>query len=229
MISIIIPVLNEEANIKKLVPYLQNCPGNKNTEIVVVDGGSTDNSIATAQLLKATVIISGTKGRAAQMNAGAAAAKHPILYFVHADTLPPLSFFEDITSSVTAGFNAGRYQTKFDSKKWLLKFNAFFTRFDWFICYGGDQTLFVTKLLFEKLNGYNSNLLIMEEYDFVTRAKKFSRYKILNQYTLVSARKYESNPWWRVQLANYKIVKLYKKGVPQKELVEKYRKMLNLV
>jgi rSAM/selenodomain-associated transferase 2 len=226
MISIIIPTLNEEENIKKLVPYLQNCCLNKAMEIIVVDCGSTDNTISIAQALGAKIIVSNVKGRAIQMNAGARAAKYDILYFVHADSIPPQTFFADINAAVTAGYEIGRYQTKFEGNNRLLKINAFFTRFDWFVCYGGDQTLYVTSSLFKKINGYNEHLLIMEEYDFVKRAGQFSRYKIFSKATQVSARKYSTNSWWQVQKANYTIVSLYKKGVSQKELVEKYKQLL---
>jgi rSAM/selenodomain-associated transferase 2 len=226
MISIIIPTLNEEANIKKLIPYLQNCCVNKEIEIIIADCGSTDATTAVAESLGAKLIISPVKGRAVQMNTGARAAKYDILYFVHADAVPPQSFFTDITDAVKAGYETGRYRTRFDSNSGLLKINAFFTRFDWFVCYGGDQTLFVTVSLFKKINGYNEKLLIMEEYDFVKRAREFTPYKIFSKTALVSARKYHANTWWRVQKAHYIIVRLYKKGVPQKELVEKYNRLL---
>jgi rSAM/selenodomain-associated transferase 2 len=226
MISIIVPTLNEEAALSKLIPYLQACCLYKDIEIIIADGGSTDNTQAVAESCGAKLVISPVKGRAAQMNAGARRASYNILYFVHADTVPPKTFFSDIIAAVQKGCEAGRYRTKFDSNKWLLKFNAFFTRFDWFICYGGDQTLFVTQSLFNKTVGYNEELLIMEEYDFVKRARALARYKIFSKAALVSARKYDVNSWWQVQRANATIVRLYKKGVPQKELVEKYKSML---
>jgi rSAM/selenodomain-associated transferase 2 len=226
MISIIIPTLNEEANIKRLIPYLQTCSVNKEIEIIVVDCGSTDATPAAAESLGAKLIVSPVKGRATQMNRGASAAKYNILYFVHADVVPPHSFFTDITDAVRAGYETGRYRTKFDSNNRLLKINAFFTRFDWFVCYGGDQTLFVTRSLFKKINGYDEKLLIMEEYDFVKRTREFARYKIFSKAAVVSARKYYSNTWWRVQKAHYIIVRLYKKGIPQKELVERYNRLL---
>jgi rSAM/selenodomain-associated transferase 2 len=226
MISIIIPTLNEEANIKRLIPYLQNCCVNREIEIIVADCGSTDATTAVAKSLGAKVIVSPAKGRAVQMNAGARVAKYDILYFVHADAVPPKSFFTDITDAVKAGYETGRYRTRFDSSSGLLKINAFFTRFDWFVSYGGDQTLFVTASLFKKINGYDEKLLIMEEYDFVKRAREFARYKIFSKAALVSARKYNANTWWRVQKAHYTIVRLYKKGVSQKELVERYNRLL---
>lgn len=226
MISIIIPTFNEEKNIERLVPYLQNCCLDKEIEIIIVDCGSADKTKELATSFGAKVIVSSCKGRSVQMNSGAMAAKYDILYFVHADSVPPKTFFTDIVCAVKDGYEIGRYRTKFEGNKWLLKLNAFFTRFDWFVCYGGDQTLFTTRSLFNKANGYDEKFLIMEEYDLVKRAKDFSRYKIFPKAALVSTRKYNSNSWLQVQRANYKIVRLYKKGVPQKELAEKYYQSL---
>jgi rSAM/selenodomain-associated transferase 2 len=226
MISIIIPTLNEEKNIERLVPYLQNSCLDKEIEIIIADYGSTDKTRELSVSFGSKVIVSSCKGRSVQMNSGAMAAKYDILYFVHADSIPPKTFFTDIVCAVKEGYEMGRYRTKFDSKKWLLKLNAFFTRFDWFVCYGGDQTLYITKSLFAKINGYDERLLIMEEFDLVKKAREFSRYKIFKEATIVSIRKYHSNSWWSVQNANYKIVRLYKQGVPQQELVKKYNELL---
>ncbi|MBI5857550.1 MAG: TIGR04283 family arsenosugar biosynthesis glycosyltransferase [Sphingobacteriales bacterium] len=226
MISIIIPTFNEEKNIERLVPYLQNCCADKEVEIIIADCGSADKTKELATSFGAKVIVSSCKGRAVQMNSGAMAAKYDILYFVHADSVPPKTFFTDIATAVKDGYEIGRYRTKFEGNKWLLKLNSFFTRFDWFVCYGGDQTLFITKSLFNKANGYDEKFLIMEEYDLVKRAKDFARYKIFPKAALVSTRKYNSNSWLQVQRANYEIVRLYKKGVPQKELAEKYNQLL---
>ncbi len=227
MISIIIPTLNEEDSLNKLIPYLKDCCPNNEIEIIIADAGSTDNTKAIAEKWGVKLVLSPVKGRAIQMNAGAKAASHDIVYFVHADTIPPQTFYTDIIEAVNKGYGLGRYFTKFNSNKWLLKLNAFVTRFDWFICYGGDQTLFVTQSLFKKLRGFNEELLIMEEFDFVKRARAFARYKIFSKSALISARKYDNNSWLRVQTANATIVRLYKKGISQKELVEKYRSMLS--
>jgi len=226
MMSIVIPTLNEEENIAMLISYLQKCCAGKRTEIIIVDGGSTDRTRERAASLDVKVIESAQKSRAIQMNMGATVAQFDIIYFIHADSIPPQTFYTDIISAVKNGYAIGRYRTKFKGNKFLLKFNAFFTRFDWFVCYGGDQTLFITANLFNKINGYDESLLIMEEYDFVQRAKQLALYKIFSDTALVSIRKYDSIPWLKVQIANYKIVQLYKKGIPQKELVEKYQQSL---
>ncbi len=226
MISIIIPTFNEAGNIGKLVCYLLSCDKGNHTEIIVSDGGSSDNTMDIAMQAGATAILSPQKGRAVQMNHGATAASGEILYFVHADTIPPNSFIDDILEAVKNGFALGRYRTRFDNPRWLLKCNAFFTRFDLFICYGGDQTLFISKPIFDALSGFDQEMLIMEEYDFVSRARKKGRYKIMQKEVLVSARKYESNSWLSVQLANKKVINMYRKGASKHTMKEAYSRLL---
>lgn len=226
-ISIIIPTLNESGNIRELIRFLMDHGGSYIKEIIVSDGGSTDNTVLLAKEAGAVVVISLVKGRAGQMNSGAAQASGDIFYFVHADTFPPVSFARDIQEAVEAGYAFGRYRTKFDSPKKILLFNAWFTRFDLFICYGGDQTLFIQKALFQKIQGFNSQMRIMEDYDIVVRAKEQkARYKIFKKAALVSARKYETNSWIQVQWANYTIIRMYKKGAGQDEMVNTYKSLL---
>jgi rSAM/selenodomain-associated transferase 2 len=225
-ISIIIPTYNEAENIDALINYLKKNSNNSVAEIIVSDGGSTDETIAFASTSGAITFTSPQKGRAAQMNYGASKATGDIFYFVHADTFPPTSFATDIIEAVKNNFDCGRYQTKFNSKKWIYKFNAFFTRFDWFICYGGDQTFFITQKLFAELDGFKNEMMIMEEYDLTARAKQKGRYKIFNNTTLISTRKYEGRSWWQVQMANRKAIQLFKSGASQNEIIITYKKML---
>ena len=227
MISIIIPTYNEEQHIAKLVEYLRLNNNDLTCEIIVVDAGSNDNTLKKATGAGAKAFVSPIKGRASQMNFGASIANGDVFYFVHADSFPPATFISDINESIKNGFEFGRYRTKFDSKKWILKINAFFTRFDFFICYGGDQTLFITKQLFDSIGGFDASLNIMEDYEIIVRAKANAKYKIIQKDTLVSARKYETNSWLTVQLANNKIVQMYKKGASQKEMTDMYKKLLN--
>lgn len=226
VITVIIPTFNEALHIKQLADYLQH-NSNDQVEVIVVDGGSTDDTIKLAKQTNATVLISPEKGRAAQMHYGALKANTDILYFVHADSLPPASFMTDIVTSIQGGYNIGRYQTKFSSSSWLLKLNAFFTRFDLFVCMGGDQSLFVTKDFYFNTGGFNTTLKIMEEYEFCERARKNGRYKILKGKILISARKYQNNSWLQVQKANYKAVQLYKKGASQETIASTYKQKLN--
>ncbi len=226
MISIIIPTYNEAESISHLINYLRKNAAPSIAEIIVSDAGSADNTLQIAQQAGAQAVLSPKKWRAAQMNYGASIATGNILYFIHADTFPPATFANDIEQAVAKGYGLGRHRTKFNSKKTILRVNAFFTRFDWFVCYGGDQTLFITKALFTQTGGFKEDMLIMEDYEIVIRARQKTKYKIFAKAALVSARKYETNSWLTVQLANRKIVKMYKSGASQMDMVKKYKEML---
>ncbi len=227
MLSIIIPTYNEQDKISPLINYLMRNSSQDHTEIIICDGGSSDETIKEAANAGAITLRCPKKGRAAQMNYGASFSKGNILYFIHADTFPPDSFVDDIHKAIKEGYTLGRYRTKFDSKKVVLKLNAFFTRFDLFICYGGDQTLFITKDLFNSIKGFDETMLIMEDYEIISRARKKAKYRIMPKRALVSARKYNSNSWLSVQKANYTIIQMYKNGASQYEMVEEYKKRLH--
>jgi hypothetical protein len=176
----------------------------------------------------ARAVVSTQKGRAAQMNYGASLTSGDILYFIHADVFPPKSFAGDIAASINSGYEFGRYRMRFNTKKWYLRVNEWFTRFDWFMCYGGDQTLFIKRSLFVSSGGFRNDMRIMEDFEFTNRLRKQkAKYKIIQKGALISDRKYDNNSWWRVQKANYTIVRMYKKGASQEAMVNKYREMLD--
>jgi rSAM/selenodomain-associated transferase 2 len=226
-LSIIIPTYNEANYIGSLINHLnQHCDASA-VSIIVADGGSTDHTIAIAKEAGATALVSPHKGRSAQMNYGASLATSEVLYFVHADTFPPSSLAKDIKQAIAEGFDLGRYRTKFDSTKAILKLNAWATRFDLFICMGGDQTLFIKRDLFQQQNGFREDMKIMEDYEFCARMRKGARYKIMKGAATVSARKYDTNSWWAVQRANAKIMSLYKKGASQPQMLDTYKQLLD--
>ena len=225
MISIIIPTYNEQEELPKLLQHLKLFGSNK-VEIIVVDGGSTDNTKMVAQSYHVTFLCAPTKGRSVQMNYGALHASHQILYFVHADTIPPKDFLKEITDAIGAGFDLGRYCSVYQSNNLLLKLNSFFSIVDCLAGMGGDQTLFITKKLFNRCNGFDEKMKIMEEFDFCRRARKFGKYKIIKKSVSISARKYKSNSWFKVQKANYVVFKMYASGAKQEDLVATYRRML---
>ncbi len=227
MISIIIPAYNEAEHITRLINFLQQHNNGPVSEIIIADGGSSDDTVALAEKAGAIARISPQKGRAAQMNFGASLATGDIFYFIHADTLPAKTFTEDIAQAINEGYSFGRYCTKFDSDKWILKLNGAFTKFDFFVSYGGDQTLFMTRKLFNDIDGFNDSMRIMEDYDIVIRAKQKGLYKIIKKEALVNTRKYETNTWWQILKANSTIVLMYKRGASQEAMVNKYKEMLN--
>ena len=226
-ISIIIPTLNESDNIGKLVRHLLKNANKNLCELIVADGGSTDNTCQIAKDAGAKVIHCTTKGRSLQMNEGVQHATGEILYFVHADTIPPASYLSDIEAAVHEKYPIGCYRFKFNSPKKILKFNSYMTRFDKLYCRGGDQTLFVTRSLFEELGGYRNDYKIMEEYDFMVRAKKKKYpFKIIPKEVIVSARKYEKRSWFRVMFANSVAFQMFRFGASQDALARTYQRLL---
>lgn len=190
-ISIIIPVLNEEASIGRILTYLKNNSSFKNIkEILVVDGGSTDDTISVASQSNCKVIRT-AKGRAKQMNFGARQAKSNILYFLHVDTLPPKNFDISIIEAVMNGSSTGCFQMRFDSKSRFLSFFAWFSRVNHKLCRGGDQSLFITKVLFKKSDGFNEDYVVYEDNEFIGRLYKIGPFKILPRHVKTSARRYE--------------------------------------
>lgn len=226
-ISIIIPTYNEAKNISNTISHLQAHNGKYLKEIIVADGGSSDDTLQLAKQLGARTLSSPVKGRAGQMNYGVQQAEGDIYYFVHADTKPPVDYQDDIIRAVNDGYDCGSYTTAFDSDKLLLKINALFTRLDHLFVRGGDQSIFITKELFDTVGGFKEEMLIMEDYDFLQRIWEAGKFKLFQKSTLVSARKYDENSWLEVQLANLKVVRMYKKGASQEEMLNTYKRMLN--
>jgi hypothetical protein len=108
----------------------------------------------------------------------------------------------------------------------LLQLNGYFSRFDRLWCRGGDQTLFVSQSLFKQLKGYKESHLIMEEYDFIIRARQTHAFKIIPNEVLVSARKYEGRSFFKVQFANLIVFNMFRFGASQQRLVQTYKKLL---
>lgn len=226
-ISIIIPSYNEAAHIAHTVQHLLQSLPKHAGEVLVVDAGSIDDTVALAEAAGAEVMISPGKGRSRQMNHAAKHAKGDVLYFVHADTRPPSSYFNLIENCLNNGENCGSFRTKFDNSSFLLGINAFFTRFNFLFFRGGDQSIFICRKLWEKIGPYDESMMVMEDYELLRKLWNHGKFKLLNHSTLVSARKYEHNSWLRVQLANLKVVKMYKRGASQVDMIETYSKMLN--
>ncbi|MCG2459935.1 TIGR04283 family arsenosugar biosynthesis glycosyltransferase [Flavobacteriaceae bacterium F89] len=224
-ISIVIPVLNEEKCIGTLLNYLLELRTPLVREILVIDGGSRDDTFKVAEM-KGVTVISSTKGRAKQMNVGARYASGNILYFLHVDTIPPPHFDLHITNAVNYGNLAGCFRMKFDSDHWFLSRFAYFTRFNYKVCRGGDQSLFVTKELFQKLGGYNEEYIIYEDSEFAGRLYKASEFKVLPQSVVTSARKYRSNGMVNLQY-HFGVIHLKNYlGAGPKELYDYYKRKI---
>ncbi len=226
-VSVIIPVLNEAAHIERLIKRILEGGKGYIAELIVVDGGSTDNTVKLAQNAGATVMRSPQKGRAQQMNFGARHSTGKLLYFVHADTLPPSTYMYDLQRAVSEGFSIGSFRLRIDSRHPFLWINSYMTRFPFLWCRGGDQTLFITRRVFEAINGYDETYCIMEEYDLIIRATKSYPFKIIPKDTVASARKYALNGYLRVQFTHFLVFNMFRFGVSPQKILKTYRALLN--
>ena len=227
-LHVIIPVLNEAGNLSELLPLLlAELPST--SHVTVADGGSTDNIVAViGEFDRVRHLHCDRCGRAQQMNeaAGWERDRFDALYFLHADTRPPVGFYRDIQESIDSGYPVGCYRFKFDMFHPLLAINAYCTRFSGLACRGGDQSLYVTTAAFRELDGFR-DMRIMEDYDIIERIwEKEIPFRVIPRSVTVSARKYRANGWLRVQLANLKVFRMYKAGAPQEEMIHRYRTML---
>lgn len=226
-ISIIIPTLNEEAQLAQLIPHLKNDPSYQLIkEIIVVDADSNDNTTKVAQEQQVTVVSSKAKGRSLQMNLGAEHAKGEILYFLHADTFPPMNFAANILAAIRDGHSYGCFRLRFDWRHWFLQANSWFTRFDVSSFRFGDQSLFVKRSCFAEVKGFNNNLQLFEDQDIIDRLRSHGSFKLLSDRVVTSARKYRKNGPYRLQVTYFILYLMYRLGVSQNTMLRTYTRLI---
>ena len=225
-ISIIIPTLNEANRIIPLLTYLRANSSSKNiSEIIVIDGGSVDDTLEMAAKFGATTY-SCEKGRAKQMNLGAKKARGEIFYFLHADTLPPKQFDDFIVAAVNKESEAGCFRMKFDTSNWFLSFFSWLSRINHKLCRGGDQSLYITKKLFMKMKGFNENYVVYEDTELIGRLYKNTGFEVLPQRVVTSARKYRQKGAVKLQY-HFGVIHLKNfMGAGPEELYEYYKRKI---
>ena len=254
-ISIIIPILNEEAFISKLLKHLIDYSSSNNvSEIIIIDGGSKDKSqdivqtfinahnktnkegyhdidnilLATSKKVLKTHIklLSSETGRAKQMNLGAKNCTGNILYFLHTDSFPPKNFDELIINEIEKGNKAGCFRMQFDSNHWWLRLASWFTKFSWRACRGGDQSQFITKKLFNTIGGFDESYTIYEDNILINELFARKQFVVINKRIMTSARLYKKHGVWKVQYYFWSIYLKRWLGANANELYSYYKKKI---
>jgi rSAM/selenodomain-associated transferase 2 len=224
-ISLIVPVLNEAAGLTAHLLALQPLRS-LGHEVIVVDGGSADNTVALAQSLADHVLQLPAQqaGRAAQMNAGAAAASGAVLLFLHADTLLPPQAQQAVQAAFTKGARWGRFDVRISGhSRWLPVVGAAMNlRSRLTGIATGDQALFVQRALFMQLGGY-AKLPLMEDIDLSRRLCAIGRPACLRQRVITSGRRWDGHGAWPTIWLMWRLRWLYWRGADPAGLALLYR------
>jgi len=209
-LSIIVPVLNEEAGIAAALQALSDLR-RFGHEVIVVDGGSSDRTVELARPL-ADLVVSAPRGRASQMNAGAARASGNTFVFLHTDTrLPPAADFAIVDGLRHSGRRWGRFNVEIDSTHPMLRVVAAMMnlRSRATGIATGDQAIFVTRTAFADCGGY-PDIPLMEDIALSRRLKRIGRPLCVTAYVTTSGRRWEQRGilrtillMWCLRLAYY--------------------------
>jgi rSAM/selenodomain-associated transferase 2 len=222
-ITVVIPTLNEADEIADAVTAVRSGAG----EVIVVDGGSADDTAAVARAAGARVRLAVGANRATALNTGAALARGDVIYFVHADCRPPPGFANDIRAAMDSGAGAGCFRLQFDSDHWLLRLSGWLTRIDIDLFRFGDQSLFVCRDALRAAGGFDERLTVMEDQEMVRQLRHHVRFVIVRTSVTSSARQYRRRGVYRMQLFVYPLtVALYRLGTPQTILLRIYQRLL---
>ena len=240
-LSIIIITLNEAENLEETIEKARlaaHFPSGKSIpiEIIVSDGGSTDDTIEIAKRLADKVIV-GPKGRYLQLNSGANQAQGEVLLFLHADTLLPegaiirMLYKLKNPEVIGGGFKKFWNWNPELKRSSFLKFLCFWWQGlgNWLVrllrTFPGDNAIFVRKSIYREINGFRP-LWICEDFDFSHRLKKYGmrRFIYIRSAVLTSTRRYEKYGFTNINLLWFKIYWLWRLGMPQERLKVKFNK-----
>jgi len=221
LISIIIPVLNEEKKLPDLLNHLQTFR-EQGHELIIVDGGSNDNSLMLAQVSTDNVIVS-KKGRAIQMNSGASVAKGEVLLFLHSDTFLPETALNTITDIVQDSF-WGRFDVRLSSNKFIFRIIESFIniRSRLTSINTGDQAIFIETRLFNAVGGF-PEIALMEDVAISKKLKNIILPICLQQKVITSSRRWENRGVISTVLLMWKLRLYYFFGVSPDRLNQLYR------
>lgn len=222
-VSIIIPALNEENAIKHLLQQLQ-VYRQQGHEVIVVDGGSVDQTVPVAESFADKIILS-PPGRAVQMNNGANQSHGEILWFLHADTNLNSDSFKTITEAISYSEKVwGRFNIQLSGAHFI--FRIIETMMNLRSCLTsiatGDQGIFVKRIAFFQVGGFKE-IPLMEDIELSKRLKSLSRCICVKQQLITSSRRWEKNGILKTVLLMWRLRFLYWLGVSEDKLAKQYR------
>lgn len=215
-ISVIIPTLNESANIGATI---RRAMSDDVQEVIIADGGSTDDTVAIAERLGAKIVVA-PAGRGSQQKAGADAAAGEVLFFLHADASPPAGFARHIRDTLAQpGVSGGAFRFRLDSDKRshrllnrLTNWRSRVLRLPY-----GDQGLFVTAQALRGVGGFPDSP-IMEDVELVRRLKARGRIAIAPADMLISARRWDRKGVVHVTVTHQFYLLTWKLGVSPRRI-----------
>jgi rSAM/selenodomain-associated transferase 2 len=220
-LSIIIPVLNEAGCIRDILRQLQTLR-EQGHEVILVDGGSGDETIALAQSM-VDRLLAAPAGRALQMNVGAQAASGGVFWFLHADTRLPDKAAHRIIEAVQHAGGWGRFDVRLSGDRFLLRLVE--RMMNWRSRFTGvatgDQGIFVTRELFERVGGF-ADLPLMEDIDLSSRLKRQQWPVCLRDTLITSSRRWEQQGVLRTIALMWYLRLAYFLGVPAARLATRY-------
>ncbi|MGL6162307.1 TIGR04283 family arsenosugar biosynthesis glycosyltransferase [Microbulbifer sp.] len=221
-LSIIVPLLNERNLIAELAKQLQPWQQRHDCEVILVDGGSGDGTAQLARDAGLRVLVS-PRGRARQMNCGAASARGEILLFLHGDTQLPVNALELIEDALAEKYRWGRFDVRIAGRSFWFPLIA--TLINWRSRLSGiatgDQAIFVHRREFEQLGGFPEQPL-MEDIELSRRLLKISRPACIGVPVSTSGRRWQSRGVLRTVLLMWRLRFAYWRGVPAETLARRY-------
>ena len=222
LVSIIVPALNEAAGVGPALKQFASLRASGEVEVILVDGGSRDGTVNIARQL-VDQFVQAEPGRARQMNAGAALARGKFLLFLHADTLLPGNWLDEVALARLQGRVWGRFDVRLSGGAWQLRLveTLMNLRSRWSGIATGDQAIFVSGSVFRETGGFPEKPL-MEDLDLSARLLRQGRPYCSRQKVLTSSRRWEEEGILRTILLMWRLRFLYWLGVPAEKLVRSY-------
>lgn len=220
-VAVLIPTLNEAAHIGAAIEHVRRLGA---AEIVVADGGSSDDTVAIARSSGGVLVVEGARGRGGQMNAAAYAARSPVLLFLHADTrLPDGSIARVAETLADPAVTGGAFRVRFDDQHRALQLFAWFSRFDTLLTTFGDQGYFMRRADFLSVGGF-PHWPLLEDVELRRRLRRIGAFRKLPVAATTSARRFRARGPWRAQIENALILGAYAAGVSPARLARYYHR-----